>query len=68
MHSPGKRVQIVPESCIVGKAKGEKFYLYTAINEFSRRRYLEAFQEHISYSSTIFLEHLSVQDPLLPDL
>lgn len=40
MHFPGKRVQIdvkfVPESCIIGNAKGEKFYQYTAIDEFSR--------------------------------
>ena len=62
MHFPGERVQIdvkfVPESCIVGDAAGEKFYQYTAIDEFSRWRYLEAFQEHSSYSSAQFLEHL----------
>ena len=62
MHFPGERVQIdvkfVPEVCIVGDAKGEKFYQYTAIDEFSRWRYLEAFQEHSSYSSAVFLEHL----------
>ena len=62
MHFPGERVQIdvkfVPESCIVGNAAGEKFYQYTAIDEFSRWRYLEAFQEHSTYSSAQFLEHL----------
>ena len=62
MHFPGERIQIdvkfVPESCIVGDAAGEKFYQYTAIDEFSRWRYLEAFQEHSSYSSAQFLEHL----------
>ena len=62
MHFPGERVQIdvkfVPEPCIVGDAAGEKFYQYTAIDEFSRWRYLEAFQEHSSYSSAQFLEHL----------
>lgn len=62
MYFPGERVQIdvkfVPESCIVGDAAGEKFYQYTAIDEFSRWRYLEAFQEHSSYSSAQFLEHL----------
>lgn len=62
MHFPGERVQIdvkfVPEACIIGNAKGEKFYQYTAIDEFSRWRYLEAFQEHSSYSSAVFLEHL----------
>ena len=48
MRFPGERVQIdvkfVPEACIVGDAAGEKFYQYTAIDEFSRWRYLEAFQ------------------------
>lgn len=67
MHFPGKRVQIdvkfVPESCIIGNAKGEKFYQYTAIDEFSRWRYLEAFQEHSSYSSAVFLEHLVKATP-----
>ena len=62
MHFPGERVQVdvkfVPEVCIVGDAKGEKFYQYTAIDEFSRWRYLEAFQEHSSYYSAVFLEHL----------
>lgn len=46
MRFPGERVQIdvkfVPEACIVGDAAGEKFYQYTAIDEFSRWRYLEA--------------------------
>ena len=62
MLYPGQRVQIdvkfVPEACIVGDAKGSKFYQYTAIDEYSRFRYLEAFEEHSSYSSKIFLEHL----------
>ena len=62
MRFPGERVQIdvkfVPEACIVGDAAGEKFYQYTAIDEFSRWRYLEAFQEHSTYSSAQFLEHL----------
>ena len=59
MRFPGERVQIdvnfVPEACIVGDAAGEKFYQYTAIDEFSRWRYLEAFQEHSTYSSAQFL-------------
>ena len=62
MFYPGQRVQIdvkvVPTSCIVGDAKGEKFYQYTAIDEYSRFRYLEAFKEQCTYSSAIFLEHL----------
>ena len=62
MQYPGQRVQIdvkfVPATCLVGDAKGKKFYQYTAIDEYSRFRYLEAFEEHSTYSSALFLEHL----------
>ena len=62
MFYPGQRVQIdvkfVPSACLVGDAEGEKFYQYTAIDEYSRIRYIEAFREHSSYSSTVFLEHV----------
>ena len=62
MQYPGQRVQIdvkfVPAVCIVGEAKGRKFYQYTAIDEYSRFRYLEAFEEHSTFSSAIFLEHM----------
>ena len=62
MFYPGERVQIdvkhVPAVCIVGDAKGKKFYQYTAIDEFSRFRYVEAFEEASTYTSAIFLEHL----------
>lgn len=62
MLYPGQRVQIdvkvVPTACIVGDAADKKFYQYTAIDEYSRFRYLEAFEEHSSYSSAVFLEHL----------
>ena len=64
MFYPGQRVQIdvkfVPDACIVGEAKeqGKKFYQYTAIDEYSRFRYLEAFEEHSSYTATVFLEHM----------
>ena len=67
MLYPGQRVQIdvkfVPESCLVGDAKGQKFYQYTAIDEYSRFRYLEAFEEHSTYSSALFLEHLLQRFP-----
>ena len=67
MQYPGQRVQIdvkfVPESCIVGEAKGQKFYQYTAIDECSRFRYLEAFEEHSSYSSAQFIKHLIEKFP-----
>ena len=62
MYHPGQRVQIdvkfVPAACLVGEAKGKRFYQYTAIDEFSRFRYLEAFEEQSTYSSAIFLEHM----------
>lgn len=62
MPHPGQRVQIdvkhVPAACIVGDAEGEKFYQYTAIDEFSRFRYVEAFREISTYSSMVFLKHM----------
>lgn len=64
MLYPGQRVQIdvkyVPEACIVGDAKemGEKFYQYTALDEYSRFRFVMAFREHNTYASTISLENL----------
>ncbi|MGE5494267.1 MAG: DDE-type integrase/transposase/recombinase [Burkholderiales bacterium] len=63
MLYPGQRVQIdvkyVPSTCLVGEAKGKRFYQYTAIDEFSRLRYTEAFEEHNTYSSAIFLGHVT---------
>ena len=62
IHYPGQRVQVdvkfVPAICLVNEAKGQKFYQYTAIDEYSRWRFVEAFEEHSSYSSAQFLEHL----------
>jgi len=68
MDYPGQRVQIdvkfVPACCLVNEVKGEKFYQYTAIDEYSRWRYVEAFQEHSTYSSMLFLEHLIKAFPM----
>ena len=62
MTYPGQRVQIdvkfVPSVCLVNEAKGQKFYQYTAIDEYSRWRFVEAFEEHSTYSSALFVEHL----------
>jgi len=63
MTYPGQRVQIdvkyVPAVCLSNPAiKGEKFFQYTALDEYSRWRYVEAFEEHNTYSSAMFLEHL----------
>lgn len=50
MSYPGQRVQIdvkfVPASYLVNEAQREKFYQYTAIDEYSRWRYVEAGEEH----------------------
>ena len=62
MTYPGQRIQVdvkfVPSACLVNEAKGQRFYQYTAIDEYSRWRFVEAFEEHSSYSSALFLEHL----------
>ena len=67
MQYPGQRVQIdvkfVPSACLVGDAAEEKFYQYTFIDEYSRFRYLEAFREHSTYSSTQFLKHVVEKFP-----
>ena len=67
MLYPGQRVQIdvkvVPAACIVGDAQGQKFYQYTAIDEYSRYSYLEAFEEHSTYSSYEFVKHLQKKFP-----
>ena len=68
MEYPGERIQIdvkfVPAACLVGSAEGEKYYQYTAIDEFSRWRFVEAFEEHSTYSSAVFLEHLIEAFPM----
>ncbi len=57
MQYPGQRVQIdvkiVPRACCVS---GLKLYQYTAIDEFTRLRYLGAYAEHSTYSSADFLK------------
>jgi len=59
MTYAGERVQIdvkrVPTACLAGEVKGHKLYQYTAIDEYSRMRYLEAFEEANTYSSAAFL-------------
>lgn len=63
MDYPGQRVQIdikyVPSACLKNsKVIGKQFFQYTAIDEYSRWRYVEAFEEHNTYSSAVFLDHL----------
>lgn len=57
MQYPGQRVQIdvkvVPRACIADPEL--RLFQYTAIDEYSRMRYLGAFEEQNTYSSTVFL-------------
>lgn len=67
MKYPGKRAQIdvkyVPKRGLVGQVvdkaaeNGGYFYQHTLLTEFSRFRYLEAFQEHSTYSFAEFIKH-----------
>lgn len=67
MQYPGQRVQIdvkfVPQACIVGQQEPTQWYQYTFLDEFSRFRYIEAFQEHSTYSSAVFLRHVVKKFP-----
>lgn len=61
MQYPGQRVQVdvkvVPRSCIADPHL--KLYQYTAIDEFSRLRFLAAYDEQSTYSSADFLRKLT---------
>ena len=58
MTYPGQRIQIdvkvVPRKCIADPTL--KLFQYTAIDEYSRLRYLGAYEEQSTYSSTDFLQ------------
>ena len=62
MSHPGERIQIdvkyVPQKCMSNELKEleEKYYQYTAIDEYTRQRVLWASKEHSTYASTEFLE------------
>ena len=68
MKYPGQRIQIdvkfVPSACLVGEASDKKFYQYTAMDEYSRWRFVEAFDEHSTYASALFLQHLVKAFPM----
>jgi transposase InsO family protein len=53
---PGQKVQIdvkfVPSWCVAGE---EKYYQYTAIDEYTRLVYREMYDEHSTYSSMDFM-------------
>lgn len=69
MSYPGQRIQLdvkfVPSACLKNcKVISKQFFQYTAIDEFSRWRFVEAFEDHNTYSSAQFLEHLVKAFPL----
>ena len=61
---PGEKVQIdvkyVPTVCLTKELqeKGEKFYQYTAIDEFTRIRYIWFTNEHSTYMSSEFVKRV----------
>ena len=61
---PGERVQIdvkyVPAECMSKELKeqGERYYQYTAIDEYTRVRYTYFCKEHNTYESTVFLNKM----------
>jgi len=61
MQYPGQRVQVdvkvVPRSCIADPEL--KLYQYTAIDEYSRLRFLDAYDEQSTYSSADFLTKMT---------
>ena len=62
MKYPGERVQIdvkyVPRECMSKELQnnGEKYYQYTAIDEFTRQRVLWASKEQSTYASAQFID------------
>ena len=60
MTYPGQRIQVdvkvVPRRCIADPEL--RLYQYTAIDEFTRLRFLAAYPEHSTYSSADFLKKL----------
>ena len=64
MTRPGEKVQIdvkyVPKKCLSRELRemGEQYYQYTAIDEYSRYRYIWFTNAHDTYASTEFLEKL----------
>lgn len=59
MTFPGERVQmdvkIVPTICKAGEAAQDRLVQYTAIDEYSRLRFLKAYREQSTHSSKDFL-------------
>ena len=71
---PGERVQIdvkyVPRECLPKeiKERGERYYQYTAIDEYTRLRYLYFCKEHTTYESTVFVNRMIKYFPFRVEL
>ena len=69
---PGDKVQIdvkyVPKKCMSKELqeRGEKFYQYTAIDEYSRLRYTWFTNAHDTYASSEFARRLVKYFPMRP--
>lgn len=61
---PGQKIQIdvkfVPSYCVTD---GNKYYQYTAVDEYSRWTFREMYDEHSTYSSKDFLQKLILKAP-----
>lgn len=59
---PGERVQIdikyVPNECIGFASYHSRYYQITAIDEYSRKRYLELVEENTTYTTSEFVKNL----------
>ena len=56
--------EFAPSACLTAETKGKRFYPYTAIDEFSRWRYMKTFEEHSTYSSMIIPVDLVQASPM----
>ena len=62
MTYPGERVQVdvkyVPSKCLTKelKERGERYYQYTAIDEYTRMRVIWFAKEHSTYESSQFVD------------
>ena len=69
MRYPGERIQIdvkhVPTNCLTKELqeKGEKYYQYTAIDEYSRLRYIWFSKEQTTYASKEFIKRVIKRFP-----
>ena len=69
MKYPGERVQVdvkyVPKECLTKELQelGEKYYQYTAIDEYTRLRVLWFSKEHSTYASKEFIEKIVKRFP-----